>query len=462
MGAGFALGVNVSCTKRNGDLSGKNFAPNAWLTIDSAGTVTIIIAKSEMGQGVMTALPMIVAEELDVPWDSVSVSQADSPLDTAYGNQTTLGSGSVRGSWEPLRQAGAVAKTMLVEAAAKQWGTGAEECDARLGVVYHNGSDRSFKYSDLLDTAVKLPLPQKVSLKNPEDYHIVGKSVPRVDIHSKINGNAHYGADIKMPGLLTAIVAHCPVFGGTVASLDTTEALKVKGVRHIVPIETGAAVVADNFWSAQKGISALKINWNKPPSDPINSGLIRERFVTGVELDGVIAHTIGNPNVAQTQKTGVPKTMVVEADYELPFQAHATMEPMSCTADLSNGKYEVWAPTQSPKDAFGQVVRYGLPGITAAYEKIKRRLTGASLDSIKVHTTMLGCGFGRRLQQDYVGEAVQISKAVNAPVRLMWSREEDMQHDNYRPANFNRISAVLDDQGLPIVWKHKIRHKSTL
>ena len=441
----------MACSKQNGNQIGKNFVPNAWLRINFNGNVTIILAKSEMGQGVMTALPMLVAEESEVAWNVVSVVQADSPLEPAYGNQSTGGSGSVRSSWLPLRQAGAIAKTIFVKAAAQQWGVKEVECEVRLGVVYHKITNRSVKYEDLVERAVNLPLPQKVVLKDPKDFQLIGTSVPRADIHFKINGNAEYGADIKVPGLMTVVVVHCPVFGGTVANLDASEALKVKGVGDVVQIDSGVAVIADDFWSAQKGKSALKIQWSKTPSDPLDSGSIQQRFINALELDGVIAQKIGT-----LDSDIIGNSPVIEANYELPFQAHATMEPMSCTADLSDGKCEVWAPTQSPGDAFGEVLKHGLPEMTAWYEKIKRKLTGKSLDYIQVHTTMLGCGFGRRLQQDYVREAVQISRAINKPIKLMWSREEDMQHDYYRPASYNRITAFLDEKGLPIAWKHKI------
>ncbi len=449
-GTGLMLGFKVAYPS-NQTLKSDVFKPNVWITIETTGDVSIVLAKSEMGQGVMTALPTLVAEELEVQWESISVKQANSPLESAYGNQTTGGSGSVRGGWEPLREAGAMARTLLTKAAAQQWGVDVTECKARSGKIHHRLTNRSISYGELVNVASTLPLPENIVLKSPDEFRLVGANVPRTDGVLHVTGKAEYGTDVQLPGQLTAIVVHCPVLGGSLKSFDAGKAKRINGVRKFLKINSGIAVVADDYWAAKKAGELLDIEWDEGQSANISSDSIREKFINAIEKDGAIAQNTGDVETVfeKSQK-------IFTSEYELPFQAHATMEPMSCTADFSNGKYEVWAPTQSPRHAHEEVLKHGLSEVMSIYEKAKRKITGKSLGSIRVHTTRLGCGFGRRLQQDYVAEVVQIAREVGAPIRLVWPREEDMQHDYYRPANYNQISAVLDDAGLPIAWRHKI------
>ncbi len=450
VGTGLMVGFRVAHANDYVSLD-KVFKPNIWITIDTAGHASIVLAKSEMGQGVMTALPMLIAEELEIPWNSISVKQANSPLESAYGNQTTGGSGSVRGAWEPLREAGAVARILLTEAAAKQWGVDITECEARSGKIYHKLTNKNISYGELVNVASTLPLPKNIVLKSPKNFRTIGTNVQRTEGLLHVTGQADYGTDVRFPGQLTAIIVHCPVFGGSLKSFDASEARRIKGVRKFLKINSGIAIVADNYWAAKKAKKLLDIRWNEGQSTNTSSNSIREKFINAMKEDGAIAQKMGD---VETIFDGSRK--IFTSEYELPFQAHATMEPMSCTADIAKGKYEIWAPTQSPRNAYEEVFKHGFSEVISIYEKVKRKITGKSPDSIRVNTTHLGCGFGRRLQQDYVAEAVQISRETGSPIRLVWPREEDMQHDFYRPANFNQISAILNDAGKPVGWRHKI------
>lgn len=447
------LVVAINTSSDNEDLLPDGlFTTNIWVKIATDSRIFITLAKSEMGQGVMTALPMLVAEELEVSWESISVVQANSPLADGYGNQTTGGSGSVRGSWESLRQAGALAKSLLLTAASRRWGIDESECYARLGSIYNKTNDLELGYGELAEDAATIPLPESVTLKQPKDFQLIGNPLPRSDIPLHVTGKAQYGTDYLLPGQLTAVVVHSPVFAAKPDSFNVSKAELVRGVQKIFEIESGIAIVAENYWSAIKAKEQLKINWKVAPEQRTNSETIRGDFINALEYKGIVAQKVGDVSAVLLAHN----TKKLIADYELPFQAHVTMEPMSCTADFSDGKREVWAPTQSPRHAHEEVVKHGLSKATSFFEKLKRKLTNTSLDSIRVNTTLLGCGFGRRLQQDYVAEAVQISRSMNAPIRLVWPREEDMQHDYYRPANHNRISAILDDSGKPVTWQHKI------
>jgi isoquinoline 1-oxidoreductase beta subunit len=452
--AGLALGVLPACDRRQQPtVAAKSAAltPSVWLSVQSDDSVSITVAKSEMGQGVMTSLPMLIAEELSARWQNVRVSQAQAAMDPAYGDQATAGSSSVRTNWQILRQAGAVAREMLIGAAALKWGVDSSRCYADDGAVINRATRQRLSFGELAATAATLPVPKTVVLKDRAEYKIIGRSVTRLDTASKIDGSAVFSSDVQLPGLLTAVVVHCPVFGGKLKALDSTSARAVRGVRAVITLDSGVAVVADQYWSAEQGRRALKIEWEQGPSANDSSESIRASFRRHAEQPGVVARAQGNMPwpLEQTGRR-------IEAEYELPFQAHATMETMCCVAHVQDGRCDIWAPTQSPAHAYGQAANSMQSAAARIAERLWRKIAGGTSSAVTVHTTLLGGGFGRRLQQDYVAEAVQISRAMAAPVRLVWSREEDMQHDFYRPANYNRLTGVVDRRGLPVAWSHKI------
>lgn len=425
------------------------FRPNAWLRIDAQGKVTVVVAKSEMGQGVWTALPMLVAEELEVDWQSVRVEQASS--DPVYGHQITGGSSSVRSSWDTLRTAGATARTMLIAVAARAWQVSPDSCNARDGIVRHTASGRQLAYGELVTAAASHSVPSNVVLKDPAEFRVIGRALPRTDTQDKIHGRAQFGLDIARPGALVATVSRCPILGGRLLSFEARRALAVAGVRQVFAIDRGVAVVADNYWAARKGQEALEIKWEEGPNASLTSADIHKQFMDAAAKTGVTAQSIGDPNRALS---GAKRKL--EGQYDLPFQAHATMEPMCCTAHVHDGQCEIWAPTQSPTETQKEALAYVASGLSAIWRKVKQKLGGTVSSPITVYTTQLGGGFGRRLQQDYVAEAVQIAKVVGQPVKLVWSREEDMRHDLYRPATHNRLAAGLDARGRLVAWRHKI------
>ena len=435
-GGGLALGIYLFSKEDlllTEPLPATGFSPNAWLKIDTAGSVTITVAKSEMGQGVRTSLPMIVAEELEADWEKIRIEPA--LADPKYGNMTTGGSTSVRGSWATLRKAGASAREMLLTAAAQTWGVDRGTCHAEKGAVVHAPSGRRLTYGQLAEAAAKLPVPADPPLKDPRDFHVLGKRARRLDTPEKVDGSGIFGIDVKLPGMLVATVARSPVFGGKVKSFDAAKAMAIKGVRHVVEVPGGVAVAADSTWAAIKGREALSIAWDEGAVAELDSAAIRRRFEEESKKAGILARSEGD---AAGTLAGAAKKL--EAVYEFPFLAHATMEPMNCVADVRKDSAEIWAPTQSPQWAQGDVAK----------------LLGIPKEKITVHTTLLGGGFGRRAMPDFVVEAVHVSKAVGAPVKVVWTREDDMQHDYYRPASFHRVSAGLDDGGRLIAWSHRI------
>jgi isoquinoline 1-oxidoreductase beta subunit len=392
------------------------FAPNLYLRVDGTGAVTITVPRPEMGQGVRTALAMIIAEELDADWSTVRVEQA--PADRSFGNQVVGGSRSILESYVPLRQAGATARSMLILAAADRWGVEVESCRTERGWVIHEPSGRELSYADLAEAAAALPLPARVPTKELQDFTIIGRPLGRLDNPDIVTGRAIYGTDVVLPEMLYATIARPPIFGATADSYDDTAALAVTGVRHVVPISSGIAVVADGTWAAIQGRQALEITWDEGPRVGLNSGEIRQR------LTDRLPSTSGEED---------PNTL--EAIYEIPFLAHATLEPMNCTAHIRADSGLVWAPTQDPNAARTQA----------------RRVSRLSEEAVQVHVPLIGGGFGRRLQVDYVAEAVEISQAVGAPVKVQWTREDDIQHDFYHPFSLHHASTDLDDLRLPRV-----------
>jgi len=435
-GAGLALGFHLPWGRELAALAqepNSPFAPNAWLRIDKDGTITITVAKSEMGQGVRTALPMILAEELDADWSRVKVEQAIA--DKKYDDMGTGGSTSVRTSWETLRKAGATARAMLVSAAAKTWGVPESTCRTEQSLVVHTPTGRKLTYGELAGAAAKLPVPEQVTLKDPKSFRIVGKRMPRIDTPGKVDGSAQFGIDIRIPGMLYAAVAQCPVFGGKVKSYEEKKAAASPGVKHIVRISDGVAVVADSTWAAFQGREALQITWDEGPNTQVSSESIRKMFVEASRKPGAVGEKEGDCDSALA--TAAKR---IDAVYELPFLAHATMEPMNCVADVKKDRCEIWASTQDPQ----------------AFQKRASELTGLSEDKVVVHTTLLGGGFGRRVESDALVHAVEVSKAVGSPVKVTWTREDDMMHDWYRPASYHVLSGGLDKNGRLVAFKHKI------
>jgi len=413
-------------------------AMNAWVQIAPDDTTTLIIDKSEMGQGISTALVMILAEELDLDWkkiQTVFAPAAPQYFNPVFGLQGTGGSSSVRGSWEPLSKAGAAAREMLIASAAKKWNVDPSACHTENSAVVNTASGKRLGYGALADEAAKLPVPVNPRRKDAKDYKIVGKPTKRIDAKEKSNGKAEFGIDVREPKLLHAVVARCPVFGGTVKSFDASKAKAVRGVKNVVQVSTGVAVVADNTWSAIQGREALQINWDEGANAKNSSDTIRKLYHDRVEQPGVIARKDGD---AEGAIGGAAKK--VEAVYEVPFLAHATMEPMNCTADVRADGCDIYAPTQF--QTFNQM--------TGA------KLTGLKPDQVRVHTTYLGGGFGRRAEQDFIAEAVELSKAMGAPVQVTWTREDDMQHDFYRPAVLVKMWAGIDGSGQLQAWKSRI------
>jgi isoquinoline 1-oxidoreductase subunit beta len=441
VGAGLVLGFYLPAKGEAAPSSkraGTSFQPNAWIQIDPHGRITLIASKSEMGQGVQTSLPMLIAEELEADWSKIEIRPAEQ-LNPAFGEQITGGSSSITGSWQPLRKAGATAREMLIAAAAQKWGVRPDACRAREAVVTHVPSGRKLSYGELAEQASRLPVPKEVSLKDPKDYRILGKRIPRFDTPLKVDGSAIFGIDVKVPGMLYATVLRCPVFGGRLSCFDATKAKAVPGVREVFPVGTaesvGVAVVADTTWAALQGRRALQATWDEGRHASLSSSSIRQRFVELSSKPGAVARKEGDAAAALSRAA-----KKLEAVYEVPYLAHATMEPMNCTANVQSDRCEIWAPTQDP----------------AMNRLIAARVTGLPLEAIKVHITYLGGGFGRRADSDWPREAIQISHRVGAPVKLMWTREDDIQFGYYRPASYSRLTAGLDHQGRLVAWSHQI------
>ncbi len=408
---------------------------NGYVHIGADDNITFVLTKSEMGQGPLTALSQILAEELDCDWKKIrtEIAGVDPKL---YGPlQGTFGSLSVRTSWQPLRSAGASAREMLVQAAAQKWGVDKSQCRAENGVVTNTTNNARLTYGSLAEAAAKLPVPTTPSLKDPKQFRYVGKSLKRLDTPLKVNGTAVFGIDAKVPGMLYAVVAKCPVFGGKVANFDATKAKAVPGVKQVVQISSGVAVVADNTWNAMEGRKALQIQWDEGPVAKWSSPGIRQMFMDLAAKPGAVARKAGD---ADTALTGAAKK--IDAVYEAPYLSHAPMEPMNCTAHVRADACDVWAATQ----------------IQSAARAKAAQITGLAPEKVQIHTLFLGGGFGRRGGDDFIADAVETSKAVGAPVKLTWSREDDMQHDMYRPASYTKFSGALDANGAPVAFTSRV------
>ncbi len=406
-------------------LTAAGLQPNAFVQVATDGTTTIWVGKADMGQGVRTALPMIVADELDADWSRVVSVQADAHPEK-YGRQMTVGSSSVRrGAWMPLRQAGAAAREMLVAAAAARWGVDAAACRTDSGRVIHDSSGRALDYGELAEAAAALPVPQEPRLKDPSEFKLIGTRVPEVDTHLKVTGRAGFGIDVRVDGMRFATVVRPPVLGGSLVRFDDTAARAVPGVRDVLAISSGVAVVADHTWGAFQGAKALDVTWDDGEF-AMSSAEIARHNVDLTTRDGAVARDEGD--AASALAAAATR---IDGTYDVPYLAHATMEPMNCTAHVADGRCEVWAPTQNPQGT----------------QSAAARLTGLPVEAVTVHVTYLGCGWGRRSRTDFVQDAVETAMQVGAPVQVVWTREEDMRNDQYRPASCARFEGAVDAGG---------------
>src|SRR5713101_2381302 len=442
LAGGFLLAFHLPLRAENepvqppDDTSGK-FAPNAFIRIDQAGHTTLVMPQVEMGQGIYTAVAMILAEELDADFSSVVLEHASANeklyANPAFGIQATGGSTSVRAFWEPLRAAGATARAMLIQAAAQEWQVEPASCTASNGEVTHKESGRKLSYGALATAAGSQAPPKDVALKDPKDFALIGKPLKRFDTPDKVNGKTVYGIDAILPDMKFATLAACPVFGGKVGKVDDSTAKKIPGVQKIVVLDDMVAVVGDHMWAAKKGLDALKVDWDEGPNAKISSKDIWQDLRAASEKDGVVAKSEGD--IAKGLATGER----MDAAYELPFLAHATMEPLNATVHLTPDSCEIWTGTQ----------------IVSRVQAEAAKAAGLPVNKVIVNNHLLGGGFGRKLEPDMVVAAVRIAKQVDGPVKVVWTREEDIQHDVYRPVYRDIIAATLSD-GKIVGWKYRI------
>ncbi len=445
LGGGLMLGFSLPVRGEVRDTLTTNapFAPNAFLRIDRAGKVTFVMPVVEMGQGTYTSIPMLIAEELEVDVDKVAIehSPADDKLyaNPLIGAQLTGGSTAIRGTYVPLRSAGATARVMLVSAAAKRWNVDPSTCRAQNGTVVHAPTGRKLDYGDLVEAAAKLPAPQEVALKKPADFKLIGTPHRRLDLAGKVNGSAKFGIDTRLPGMKFAIVASSPTFGGKLVEVDEAKAKAVPGVTQVVRLDDAVAIVATHTWAAKQGLAAAAAQWDAGPNAKVSTADIVAQLVAASQRDGVVALHQGDAPAAIARAAAR-----LTAIYEQPFLAHAAMEPMNCTVHVTNAACDIWVGTQ-------------VPGLTQA---AVMKTTGFAREQVRIHNHLLGGGFGRRLEFDGTLRAVQIAHHVRGPVQVIWTREEDIQHDMYRPYYYDRLTAGVDEQGNAVAWSHRIAGSS--
>ena len=443
IGGGMVLSLSLPLGKSEA-ANADSLVLNAFIRIGKDGEVVLSMPYVEMGQGTYTSIPMLIAEELEVSLKQVRLEHAP-PNEKLYANpmlgvQATGNSNAMRGAWKQLREAGATARTMLVAAAAKRWNIDPKSCRAENGEVV-DSSGRRLKYGDLAADAAKMPIPGSVTLKTPADFKLIGKPVKRLDAPAKVNGTAVYGIDARPPGVKFATLAQSPVFGGRVKSVDDTAAKAVKGVRQIVRLDDAVAVVADHMGAAKKGLAALKIEWDEGPHAKLATDDIARELDQATLAAGAVAQNVGDADKAMANAS-----TRVEAIYQVPFLAHAAMEPMNCTVHLRKDECEIWIGNQA----------------IARVQAMAAKPAGLPPEKVIVHNHLIGGGFGRRLEADGAVRAVEIAKHVDGPVKVVWTREEDIQHDMYRPYWFDRISAGLDDQGRPVAWNNRFAGSSVI
>ncbi|WOH69762.1 xanthine dehydrogenase family protein molybdopterin-binding subunit [Bradyrhizobium sp. BWA-3-5] len=442
VGGGLLLSLALPLDQSNA--ASTNFAPNAFIRIGDDGEVVLTMPYVEMGQGTYTSIPMLIAEELEVNLSQVRLEHAP-PNEKLYANpmlgvQATGNSNAMRSAWKPLREAGAAARMMLIAAAATRWNVDPATCRARDGEVI-DAKGRRLKYGELVADAARAAVPEKVTLKRPEEFKLIGTPAKRLDAPGKVNGTARYGIDARPPGVKIATLAQSPVFGSRLKSLDDTEAKVVKGVRQIVRLDDAVAVVADHMGAAKKGLEALKIEWEDGPHAALSTAQIAGQLEQATLGSGTVAQSNGDADKALA--AAVTK---VEATYQLPFLAHATMEPMNCTVHVRKDECEIWIGSQA----------------VARVQTMAAKAAGLPPEKIIVHNHLIGGGFGRRLEADVAVRAVEIAKQVDGPVKVVWTREEDIQHGMYRPYWFDRIAAGLDAQGKPMAWKNRFAGPSVI
>jgi isoquinoline 1-oxidoreductase beta subunit len=443
-GGGLLLGISFGLLPSGAEAAAPSadFEPNAFVLIGPDGQVTITMPYIEMGQGTYTSVPMLVAEELEVDMKQVKLRHAPASdklyANPIFGLQMTGGSTTMRGAFRPMRQAGAAARLMLIEAAARQWKANPADCYAQHGEVVHRPSGKRLKYGALAARAASLPVPKDVPLKQPAEFKLLGKPVKRLDAPLKVNGSAKYGIDAIVPGMKFAVLAQSPAFGGKLRSVDDSKALAVKGVRQVVKLDDCVAVVADHTGAARKGLAALAIEWDAGPNVDVSNATILNAMMAASEASGAKVKQEGDPAKASGRQ--------IAAVYQQPFLIHAAMEPLNCTVHVKDDSCEIWVGTQ----------------IMTIAQTVAAKVAGLPQDKVVIHNHYLGGSFGRRLEPDMVARAVQIGKHVNGPVKVTWSREEDTQHDIYRGAFVDKLSAVLDAAGMPVAWSHRMTGPSTL
>ena len=450
LAGGFVLAFHLPLTaapvnelEQPPDDTAGQFAPNAFIRIAHTGKTTLIMPQVEMGQGIYTAVAMILCDELDGDYEQIALEHAP-PNDKLYGNptwgiQVTGSSNSIRAFWKPLRTAGAAARAILIQAAAAQWQVDPASCTASDGKVMHAASGRVLAYGDLVEAASVLPVPKNPPLKKPKDFTLIGKPLKRFDTPGKTDGKSIYGIDAMVPGMKFATLAASPVFGGKVAHVDDSTAKTMPGVRQVVVLEDSVAVVGDHMWAAKQGLDALVITWDKGPNAQVNSNDIWANLRAASRKGGVVAKSVGDV------EKGLAQGDRFDADYELPFLAHATMEPLNCTVSLTPGACEIWTGTQ----------------VMTRIQSVAAQTAGIPVDKVTVHNHLIGGGFGRRLEPDMVATAVRIAQHVDGAVKVVWTREEDMQHDVYRPVYRDVISASLSG-GKIVAWKYRVTGSSIL
>jgi isoquinoline 1-oxidoreductase beta subunit len=444
VGGGLTLGLTLPVG--GADAAGVDaFVPNAFIRIGSDGQIVLTMPYVEMGQGTYTSISMLIAEELEVDLQQVQVEHAP-PNEKLYVNpllgvQATGNSNAIRGAWQPLREAGAVARTMLVAAAAKRWNVDPASCRAERGAVLHPPTQKRSPYGELAADAARVPVPQNVALKRPQDFKLIGTPAKRLDTPAKVNGTAIYGIDVRMPDLKIATLAQSPTFGGRLISVNDDAAKAVKGVRQIVRLDDAVAVVADHMGAAKKGLAALKIQWDGGPHAKLSTADIAGELEKATLSPGAVAQNIGD-----VDKAMAGAATRVEANYEVPFLAHAAMEPMNCTVHVRPDACEIWVGNQA----------------IARVQATAAKVAGLPLDKVTVHNHLIGGGFGRRLESDGVSRAVEIAKHVDGPVKVVWTREEDIQHDMYRPYWYDRLAAGLDRNGMPVAWTNRFAGSSII
>ena len=446
-GGGLMLSLSLPFANLDAEAAAADeFAPNAFVHIESDGKIVLTMPYVEMGQGTYTAIPMLIAEELEVDLKEVRLEHAP-PDEKLYGNpllggiQATGNSNAIRAAWEPLRQAGATARTMLVSAAAERWNVDPASCRAQRGEVVHVSTGRRLSYGELTADAARMTVPKSVELKRPADFKLIGTPAKRLDTPAKVNGTAVYGIDARPPGVRIATLAQSPVFGGRVKSVDDAAAKAVNGVHQIVRLDDAIAVVADHMGAAKKGLAALVIEWDDGPHAKLNTEQIAAELERATVNPGPIAQNLGD--IGKAMASAVTK---VEATYQVPFLAHAAMEPMNCTVHVRKDDCEVWVGSQA----------------VARVQAAAAKTAGLPADKVVVHNHLIGGGFGRRLEIDGVIRAVEIAKHVDGPVKVVWTREEDIRHDMYRPYFLDRMIAGLDEKGMPVAWNHRFAGSSIL